>query len=119
MSARAADLRQLRQVLTRQAQALRTGDLPELTRDQAQVSALAERLERSDAPASTAEARLLAEVQGLARANARALSLRLEGRKRALALLAALAQGQGLATYARDGSRQSLSAQTGQLERRS
>ena len=57
-------------------------------------------------------------MQGLARSNAHMLTLRLEGRRRALTLLAAIAQGQGLATYARDGSRQPLAAGTGQLERR-
>jgi hypothetical protein len=118
MTARAADLRRLRQMLKRQAQALRLGDLSELARDHDQVSALTDRLERSDSPANSVEAGLLAEVQGLARANARMLTLRLEGRKRALTLLAAIAQGQGLATYARDGSRQPLAAQPAQLEQR-
>jgi hypothetical protein len=118
MSVRAADLRQLRQILQRQAHALEGGDLPELTRDHAQIQALTDRLEQTNAQANPVEARLLAEVQGLARANARRLRLRLEGRARAMEMLAALVHGQGLATYARDGTRQTLAGQSGQLERR-
>jgi hypothetical protein len=116
VTTRAADLRKLCNLLSRQGAALADGSDPGHGADS--VSALSERIEFGAEPLTEIERGLLSQAQALARRNLRLLEARLEGRNRALTLLAQLSGKADLTTYSRDGTRAGTPNGGGQLERR-
>jgi hypothetical protein len=113
---RAADLRKLCMILSRQGEAF--GEGADSGADADVTSALTERIELGPEPLTGVERRLLSQAQSLAHRNLRVLKARLEGRERALKLLAELSGSADLTTYAKDGTRCASSHGGGQLERR-
>jgi hypothetical protein len=112
------DLRGLKRALDAQDYALATGDLLDLPRIGARISALCDRIERHAATPGPSERALASQLRKRAAGSLRGLEAGLAGLRDAQALLQAARTRRPDTTYGADGQRQTIAPAASLLERR-